>query len=178
MDEGDARSVPATERLAGERGPCDRIPEVGYLDVTNTARYRVIMRYFYDRKRRHHTEISFQEVLGHVQPLFPEYGEAACVQDLAWLVKSRNPDEDFDRTVEHARGVADVSHGNMFYAITQVGTRAEEFAQSVERMGRQFGELDGAALGRTRELVAALDEAFALPAEGGERPGRLRQAWD
>lgn len=157
----------------------EAVDEVRYLAAnTNTNRYRLIMRFFYDQHRLHHYALAPGQVLAHMRTVLPDYREDDCQQDLEALVRWGNLDPDWELGLAGVRTIEDFKRRNVVYAATPDAIAIEELMVQLESRGEQVGELDSSAMGRLWELLGRLDQALALPVSNPGRGEQVRQAWD
>lgn len=157
----------------------DAINEVRYLAATtNTHRYRLIMRYFYDQHHLHQYALAPSQVLTHVQEALTDYTVADCQQDLESLVRWDNLDPNWELGLAGVRTIEDFKRCNVLYSATPDAIAIEELIIALEQQGTQVGELDGSAMTRLWDLLLRLEEVIALPASDTLRPERMREAWE
>lgn len=63
-----------------------QVRETQYLNVENTPRYRLILRFFFEQYERQKDWLNTEEVAAHVREVFDEsYDEQQAAADLAYL---------------------------------------------------------------------------------------------
>lgn len=165
---------PARQRLI--TAPVD---EVRYLAAgTNTSRYRLIMRHFYEQHRLHHYALAPSQVLAHMRTVLPDYSEDECQQDLDVLVGWSNLAPDWELGLAGVRTIDDFKRRNVLYSATPDAIAIEELMVRLENQGEQVGELDSSAMGRIWELLDRFEQTAALPPSDPARMERIRPAWE
>lgn len=161
------------------RTSIDVIDEVRYLAATtNTQRYRLIMRFFYEQHRLHVYALTPEQVQSHIATIITEYGEAECHQDLEVLVGWDNLSQDWELGLASVRTIEDFRRRNVLYSATPDALAIEELMVRLETQREQVGQLDGTAIGRLLDDVRRFDEAIAMPVSQASRVDQLKQAWD
>lgn len=163
----------------GKDSPRRRLTRSATLAATsNTHRYRLIMRHFFEQHQLHHYALAPGQVLAHLRTVLPDYSEDDCQQDLKTLVDWGNLSPDWELGLASVRTIDDFKRRNVMYSATPDAIAIEALMVELESRGEQVGELDDSSMGRLWELLTALETAMAVPADSPTRSDQVRQAWD
>ncbi|MCW2277666.1 TIGR02677 family protein [Heliophilum fasciatum] len=118
------------------------IPELSYLNATNTPRYRLIMRYFYEQHLRLHYWLKPEEVYAGVCgfELLAQYSLEQCQQDLNALVQWQNlvPRHDGGRSTT----IEEYLRKKYRYQMTPYAVEIERMVAGLEKIRGYGGSLE------------------------------------
>jgi uncharacterized protein (TIGR02677 family) len=154
-----------------------KVPEASYLTAENAARYRPIMRHFYQQHGLHRFFLTLEEVRDFVRiHVDPTYSDDLAEQDLSQLVEWGNLRAEQDRG--RVRTVDEWLRRRLRYQITPYGIAFERLLSELEEAIGSGGSLDPTNLDslwhRLTELNAAME---VLDPENQEYLQRVRRLW-
>jgi len=148
------------------------VPELKYLNADNVARYRLIMRYFYEKHSKLKYWLKPEEVFAGVMAfgLIDDYTEEQCQRDLEVLTDWKNLTSRHDGG--RASSIEEYLRKRFRYQMTPYAIEIERMLETLENLHGYGGSLEPALLERIAGYVAQIREAH-----GNFPPGDALQLW-
>lgn len=152
--------APLPEDLAYPTRPVD---EARYLVADHAvARYRIIMRYFFEQHERSRYWLIADEILEHVRRAYdPGYSAEECDRDLGQLVQWGNLQAEQERS--RARTVEEFIRKRLRYRLTRYAVEIERLLVRLERQQGNGGSLDPSYLEGLWHRLRQLDRLVRTP---------------
>ena len=137
-----------------------QIPEVKYLVVENTWRYRVIIRFFYQQCEAMNYLLSKEEIFSELvkHDIFKEYTIEQCEQDLEALRGFGNLNAIQD--TYKAKTLEEFKNKRYKYEVTQKTIEIERFINKLDSINLEGSALDASLLDRLKESLRSFANAF------------------
>lgn len=132
------------------------VPEMKYLNVDNTHRYRVIMRYFFAQYNRAQFWMKPEEVFEAVQQDIDNYVLEQCQADLEQLSDWGNLTEQHDGT--RSSTIDEFKRKRKRYFMTPYSIKIEQLLISLERTTGYGGSLETNLFDKIIELLKVIRE--------------------
>lgn len=135
----------------------DELTEANYLiGHDDGQKYRLIIRYFYERHRAHTNYVRTDEVVEQLRRVFPEYDEATCRRHLGQLEKWKLirllPEQ------SKPANLIELRQRPRTYQAERMALRLEEMRVSLEEEGAQVASLNPSALDQLVQRIKELAE--------------------
>ena len=143
-----------------------QVRETQYLNVENTPRYRLILRYFFEQYERQKDWLATEEVAAHVREVFDaSYDEQQAAADLECLQAWGNLLAEQDR--KRARTIEEFHNRQLVHHVTPVTIRVETMLREIEQSTGNRGSLDPTLLERLWAMLEHLRIALSreIPAQ-------------
>ncbi len=155
------------------------VPETKYLNADNVARYRLIMRFFYDNYRKLKYWLKPEEVFEAVSAtgLVSEYTLELCRQDLEVLTEWKNLAKRHDGG--RAATIEEYLRKRFRYQMTRYAVEIERMLEALENLQGYGGSLEPTLLERLAgylRTVVERDTAFT-PDEAGRLWRDIQEAF-
>ncbi|MDQ7794942.1 MAG: TIGR02677 family protein [bacterium] len=149
------------------RSPLEEMPEANYLvGHQDGAYYRLIVRFFYERHRAHANYVRSDEIKAHLQQVFPDYGETACLRHLdqleRWRLVRLLPEQ------SRPRNLLELRQRPRTYQAERLTLKLEELRVREEAAASAAASLNPTALD---DLVERLEDLVKGLAETGIETG-------
>ena len=148
------------------------VPELKYLNADNVARYRLIMRFFYENHSKMRYWLKTEDVFAGVMAwgLSMDYTEELCQRDLEMLVEWKNLTSRHDGG--RAGSIEEYLRKRFRYQMTPYAIEIERMLQSLEQIQGYGGSLEPALLERIAGYMARIRDA-----DGNFASGAALQLW-
>ncbi len=147
-----------------------KVPEASYLTAENVARYRPVMRYFYEQHEAHRYWFHVEAVWRFVHDeLDDRYTTEMCEADLSSLVDWGNLTAEQDR---HGRSIEEFKKRRLRYQITDYGVAFERLLVQLEQAHGQGGSLDPTFWDALLEHLEALGQTLDQDRPEADRVAR------
>lgn len=141
------------------------ITEVSYLRAENVARYRVIIRYFYEEYEKIKYMLHPEDIFNMMKQtgIFDDYTEALCQNDLDALVEWGNlismQDSSKVTTLE------EFTNRKYRYQLSEYTVEIERMTQTLENLEIEGASLEPTLLERIRENLWQIDKMIDKPSD-------------
>ena len=143
-----------------ENKSLEQIDEVKYLAQENTPRYRLIMKYLFNKYEEAEYWLYKEEIYNEVKKIITDYTEEECDRDLEFLLNNGSLTKLQD--TQNINTISDFKFHNFRYQMTDKAVIIERMTIELEEIEVKVASLEPRLFERINNLIKRLTDIYNL----------------